>query len=382
MVASASNEKYYGLDALRGALAIIVCIAHGYQVFLAPLDPERSAIFAGLGIGARLAVLWFFCLSGYVIALSVDKNLARNGYFCWREYASSRLWRILPPLLFVITLGAILALTARFAGIEALPVGVEGARASYGVNFKTQLLSLVTVGAKGDLSGGLNGPLWSLQFELQFYFFVGLAAFSVLSRSAWWARGATAVAFAVYWDCAFALRSLSGALAANILWYGAFGSGYAAYHLARRRKASHLVLAAIMALIAAAWAFLSYGGPDFINEANTSATLMLCQMTIALCCAALIVLVSRWKASASVGECGKFGYTLYVIHFPIHLFLYFALVNGLIYSRSMAYMACVFSVVGTVLIASFFSRWLESPRRLKNLLKLLGRRGLESRPTS
>ena len=49
--------------------------------------------FIGL---SEYAVLTFFVLSGFLIALSINRNIEENGYFEWREYIISRVARIYP----------------------------------------------------------------------------------------------------------------------------------------------------------------------------------------------------------------------------------------------------------------------------------------------
>src|SRR4051794_2067746 len=84
---SGSLAPLVGADSARGLLAIIVCVAHSWLIFVYPVDSGRTGAAYLFGIGARMAVIGFFCLSGYLIAMSIRQNHLRNGgAFQLREY--------------------------------------------------------------------------------------------------------------------------------------------------------------------------------------------------------------------------------------------------------------------------------------------------------
>jgi peptidoglycan/LPS O-acetylase OafA/YrhL len=166
-----------GLDSLRGILSIIVLYAHTYQIFITPLEVGGHSTFGyANGILARCAVLCFFVLSGHVITLSIDSNYQKNGRFDLFQYLGSRFFRIVPPLLVVFCLTLIASLIIK--NLNASSVSAEfSARKFYITDILDQIRSLLTLCTSGDLTGkGLNGPLWTLTYEIQLYIISGLLA--------------------------------------------------------------------------------------------------------------------------------------------------------------------------------------------------------------
>lgn len=160
-----SNLSIY-LDLLRLGAAVVVFLSHAH-VFLLP-----SIKIGPLGWG-REAVAVFFVLSGFVISY-VGQVSEKE----WRVYLVARLARIMPV--------ALLAIAAIFVadsiGMHAnafyydfintgffTPVSAEAALAY--VTFTNQLWFAHAVFGSGE-------PYWSLGFEVQYYLFFGLFAFS------------------------------------------------------------------------------------------------------------------------------------------------------------------------------------------------------------
>lgn len=154
------------LDLLRLGAAIVVFLSHAH-VFLLP-----SIKIGPLGWG-REAVAVFFVLSGFVISY-VGQVSERE----WRVYLVARLARIMPVALLAIAV----ILAADSIGMHAnasyydfintgffTPVSLEAALAY--VTFTNQLWFAHAVFGSGE-------PYWSLGFEVQYYLFFGLFAFS------------------------------------------------------------------------------------------------------------------------------------------------------------------------------------------------------------
>lgn len=366
---SQQTEKFYGLDALRGVLAIIVCIAHSLQIFIRPFEQQGPSIwYQTFALAARFAVLWFFCLSGYVIALSVKKNIGRHGGFSLADYSMSRLVRVMPSLLFAIALAVVLVKISTLLGINSLPSGITGARPRYEILLESQLTSLFSIGAFGELTGRLNGPLWSLQFELQFYTVIGLGSFVLFSSTSLWRRLFAVICLALYWQHVFHVRTVWGTIAVNTLWYGTFLCGVLAFVFFRNTRKTVLIIVAIASFFYCLYVFSQYTGGSIIWNLDKSLILMWAQMALAVTCTALIILISRTKVSRRLGDLGKFGYTLYIIHFPILLFVYFYLVNSIGYTVKLGWLAAVLSPVFCVLFAKFISRWVEDTKTQRAIM--------------
>ncbi len=154
------------LDLLRFGAAVVVFLSHAH-VFLLP-----SIKIGPLGWG-REAVAVFFVLSGFVI--SYVRQVSERE---WRVYVVARLARIMPVALLAIAV----IFVADNIGTHAnafyydfintgffTPVSVEAALAY--VTFTNQLWFAHAVFGSGE-------PYWSLGFEVQYYLFFGLLAFS------------------------------------------------------------------------------------------------------------------------------------------------------------------------------------------------------------
>ena len=94
----ASHHRFHFLDALRGIAAIIVLLRHAPFAYAGSLVSTNSF----------LAVDFFFCLSGFVIAFSYEKRL--SGSLDLRRFCVTRLIRLYPLALLGTLAGAVEAL--------------------------------------------------------------------------------------------------------------------------------------------------------------------------------------------------------------------------------------------------------------------------------
>ena len=148
----AHKDHFIALDGLRGVAALVVIVMHRGRWWY----PEGG--FLGHGY---LAVDFFFLLSGFVIAFAYDGRMAA-GMSPWR-FMGLRLIRLYPLILLGMLLGALwpavqLAMSARGA-----PDGAD-----FALNLTRGLLLIPDDHAigRGDSIFPLNGPTWSLFFEL------------------------------------------------------------------------------------------------------------------------------------------------------------------------------------------------------------------------
>jgi peptidoglycan/LPS O-acetylase OafA/YrhL len=95
----ASRHRFHLLDALRGIAAVIVALWHG--AFYFNITP--------IAHNGPLAVDFFFCLSGFVIAFSYEKRLQRD--LGPQQFFIARLIRLYPIYLLGLTAGFFLAIT-------------------------------------------------------------------------------------------------------------------------------------------------------------------------------------------------------------------------------------------------------------------------------
>ncbi len=148
----AQKDHFIALDGLRGVAALVVIVMHRGRWWY----PEGG--FLGHGY---LAVDFFFLLSGFVIAFAYDGRLASG--LSARRFMSLRLIRLYPLILLGMLLGALWPAIQLMMQSRGAPAPTE-----FAVNLTRGLLLIPDDQAlgRGDSIFPLNGPTWSLFFEL------------------------------------------------------------------------------------------------------------------------------------------------------------------------------------------------------------------------
>ena len=141
-----------GLELLRGLACVAVVLGH--LQYLIRDNPKLMLIGWTLGNWAVPAVIVFFVLSGYVIALSQERK-HRN----FAEFMRARFRRLVPLYLLVV-----LATVPVEMALHPAP--------QYGY---TVFFHLLFLQYPPDYLFKSNGPLWSLSFEFYFYLTYALA---------------------------------------------------------------------------------------------------------------------------------------------------------------------------------------------------------------
>lgn len=147
-----TRQHFQILDGLRGVAAICVVIFHFAECIIF----DYSKLFIGHGF---LAVDFFFCLSGFVIAYAYDQRLEKIGVW---QFFKRRLIRLHPLVIIGAILGLLGFLFDPFSAIDQ----------TYSIG-KTALLFLSTLFLiplpimedRYFNLFGLNAPAWSLFWE-------------------------------------------------------------------------------------------------------------------------------------------------------------------------------------------------------------------------
>lgn len=92
------------LDAVRAISALTVFLSHIIQIVWLPLVGIGSLVHVVNSFVSETAVIVFFVLSGYLISLSIHRNIENNGGFVAFDYLRSRFLRIYPPLVGAVVL--------------------------------------------------------------------------------------------------------------------------------------------------------------------------------------------------------------------------------------------------------------------------------------
>lgn len=359
-----NKHKFEGLDALRGILSIIVVIAHSWQIFISPVDGSDTLLGNTLGLMARFAVILFFCLSGYVIALSVSKNIERFGSFKILPYAKSRALRIAPPLLIVFVLFFVVAYIARKIGIDSLPDGVIGARDAYVVDIRQQIECIATLCINNhDLTGVLNGPLWSLKYEIQLYVIFGL--FSAVCFSRMLPVRLICAAAAIYYIYKSSYVYIaSDVFDLQLLWFSMFGFGVAAFFLFNNVRKFILITVVMAGILACIAIFFFFGNGTAMSRLDRSVEFICAQIFFAIAGSSFVIFMSRINVGKRLSSLGDYSFTLYITHFPILLFGYFAVVHiAPHYSQAAGFGLAIIGAVCCVLLAKLTFRIIEHPLR-------------------
>lgn len=164
-----TKQHFEVLDGLRGVAAIAVVVFH-YMEF-AYLDPSTN--FIGHGF---LAVDFFFCLSGFVIAYAYDHRMAQLGVV---EFFKSRTIR-LHPLVF---LSAVLGLLAYFATWDTSNSPYDPLTIVLSFFSSALLIPLPIMPERGFSLIAFNSPAWSLFFEYMANIFYAFILYKISKRS-------------------------------------------------------------------------------------------------------------------------------------------------------------------------------------------------------
>ena len=148
-----TKRHFEVLDGLRGIAAVSVVTFH----FMEMAITDYSKNFIGHGF---LAVDFFFCLSGFVIAYAYDDRIAKMGVV---EFLKSRLIRLHP----LVVLGSILGLFAFLFDPFAGPFSPSYNAGKVALIFLTSVL-LIPFPVMAERTFNLftfNAPAWSLFWE-------------------------------------------------------------------------------------------------------------------------------------------------------------------------------------------------------------------------
>lgn len=352
------------LDGVRGISSLTVVAVHAVQVFLLPYFGMGSSVQLLTSLAATYAVLAFFVVSGFMIAISGSRHRTEDGKFDTVGFAVARILRIYPPLLAAIVLTILVYFVIVGFGLHGatsyrlggeLFLSRERAILEWNALPATILLLYnVVPGVAGPIN--MDGPLWTLSYEWWCYIVCMLALTAREGRiwSGWvpllfvvsmivFGRNSLFWRFAVVWCAGYALGYLylRGKLAGSAIWMGGL---------------------AVLLLGALVW--LGYG--DLLNALlNPFDGIKRQNMMVLvgiLFVVALGIAIDR-KLGAGNGPLARvgissaqFSYTAYIIHYPL-LLLGFSLLHPTLHNHSLP--ISIFAAAATAAAAIFFSAWLS-----------------------
>jgi peptidoglycan/LPS O-acetylase OafA/YrhL len=350
------SKNFDGLSGLRGVFALVVCAAHSWQAIQAPVFGFNDPIALFWGVAARLAVIGFFVLSGWVIAYSVVRH-SQGHRFDSKKYFVNRVIRIIPPLAVSVLLVVLLQLLwdALRQPLPQLPIGNTFARPDFSYDLLSAFQSLITLGLFGDLTGGINGPLWSLVFEMQLYCLVGLAAMLVKQEQ----RPVVLILLTLIFGW-FSGASLSSV---NFICYTSFIAGFLAFCYLRNFHVEWVAKTAWPSFVLALYLYV-FIDPTAISRLDHGLAAAL-QIGFAFGISLSIAKYKSHPLLAKWSRWGEISYTLYILHFPI-----FLVISFILYTRFVPTMTNLWlwwgGCVGLVVFISYpIGRIFEQPNAQK-----------------
>ncbi|MCP1629607.1 peptidoglycan/LPS O-acetylase OafA/YrhL [Citrobacter amalonaticus] len=364
----------YHLDSLRGFLSLIVVMQHSAAAFLYSQDGTESIINTYLGLAAHFSVLMFFTLSGYVITISITENIKRHHRFVAFEYITSRALRILPPLIGVILLTAFMMLVLQYFGADRVSGDFRYyIRSLFDPDIIGQFKAIATLTIYGNLSGGasnVNGALWSLVYEIQFYVIAGLIATSISTKS-----------ILIKITCIISLLSylysidLSTTLSISTIAFICFAFGSASYLLNDLIAKTPCLLIFALTITILTIGYQTDWSDSIIKirqNLDRSGDWMYYKIPLGLFFALSLNYVGLYGGYLRWFNCiSSSSYSLYITHFPIIVFSWLILSNYASHALNYKYLLSTGAIVLCVLFAKLFGSILEKPKQQRELLMRL-----------
>lgn len=341
----AVKRGFTSIEGFRGLAALSVIGVHGATLF-GGLVPRHG----------YLAVDFFFILSGIVMASSYDARLA-SGALTLRRFIAMRLIRLMPTIV-LATLFAVLVHGAILIAGRGEGVTPFADLRSLGLSAALTLVLVPQPWVDGRNYYPLNGPFWSLGFEL---------LVNIVFAACWRALHGIRLALLLA-ACAIGIVALTpadgsfaqgfavehGWLAACRAGFGFF-AGVALVRIESRGplRSNLAVLAGAAALAALFWA------PVTIAYADAVAVLVLLP--------ALAWLAMRFDpagALARVAEAlGKASYPVYALHVPLLLVTLAAMQIAGLRDLAPSAGAAIGFVCAVTAVGYGVDRWLDVPIR-------------------
>jgi peptidoglycan/LPS O-acetylase OafA/YrhL len=359
------------LDGLRGIAALFIVLFH------LPASLQLWFSFPN----AWIAVDFFFCLSGFVIAFSYEGRLLRG--MRWRDFTVARLIRLYP--LYILGTAFVLVSGLLFAKVYS-----NNHLTPYKLILSVLLAALFMPNLGGAWTNGcifpLDGPAWSLFFDV----FANLVYAGLVRLRL--ARSLLVGLIALI--CLAMLALYPGSLADVGTFTSTFGYGFArvgfsfcagvlVFRIYERRPRPHWsgtrgILASVVLLIAFVAALSARG-----RIADQHATQL---FLIAVVCPLLVYAGAYVEVSAVTGRLcsffGDFSYPLYILHQPFLLVWggrtahRFAATHPNLTQISIPVFCCLVAGVAWMVGASY-----DSPIR-RRLAQFYNNRHLRERPVN
>lgn len=306
------------ISTYRGLAALLVSLGHLEQVFIRP----STKIFSPYaGLLAQASVMIFFVISGYSIASSVSHLINKpNPVY---EYALKRTCRVIPPLVAALALMYILFLMAPYFFASHSNDFIKGkglVRTGLYFDVSQVLGSLFFLNGFFTDTPNSNGPLWSLSYEVWLYgIFFGL--FYAVWKKRFIAIISVVLAYIllVYLDKSADLLFLKY----SFIWF----LGAACRLLPNNAQSSQSLKPILQLFFIVSVLASIYCGYRFVTtEMKSDISVFNIWIGVTF---SIYLSFSNYKIKLRTGigyrllnKAADFSYTLYLIHFPLYLFVF------------------------------------------------------------
>jgi len=367
-----------GMCTIRGIAALVVVLDHSIQIFLTRLTGAENLAARIAGWLATQAVAVFFIISGYLITQSILKNLQRNaGQLNFIDYASARISRIYPPLIFAILASLLCYLALQMFGLPgadapgAQPFGLPDDAYSARDKFSIRISDITNALLMNNGLLQVDGPLWSLCIEWRIYFIVAFLALSLTSRPVTLRLLGLVLCAALFVPIGI-LNSNTYYFFLTWLAIWLMGSGIALAQ-AWRFRLNMAARRVLLLLLASAAAGMLIANPELVPHSTmTTPQEYAFQLVLSLLYLGFLFPLREVEATAvrrALMKLGDFSYTLYIVHFPLMLFL-LSLTQGMVgYSIGLAILSATVAVASILAIAHFSARYFERKDLIKPLVE-------------
>jgi peptidoglycan/LPS O-acetylase OafA/YrhL len=330
---SPSRAASAHLDLIRGVAAWLVMWGHLRNLFFVDFENVEhgsrlvKVVYLLTGFGHQSVVV-FFVLSGFLISGTVIKRFVSGGW-SWRGYAIDRLTRLylvlIPGLLFGLLWDKTGSVIFASTGLYSQPLtGFGSSIVRSRITFPAFFGTLAFLQTLVSPVFGSNGPLWSLANEFWYYalFPVGLAALVAWAKQ----RIRQAVLLSVL-AIAMAEFVKTPILPGFLIWMAgcALVVAYSRFDLRRGFWLIAYLLIASIAVFACLAASRTRNSGALGSDIALGVT-----FSVFLFGILQIELGSHQEGYAKVAHLlAGFSYSLYVLHFPLLLFVRAWLVSSL-----------------------------------------------------
>lgn len=352
------KEDWRRLATYRGLAALLVAFGHMVQIFVYPVSTWQASYS---GLLSQSAVMMFFVVSGCSIAASAHRVIGEPRPVLM--YALNRMGQILPPFVFAVVLMWLCGVLAPYvfaSGSHMFLPHPRVVREGFLFDWGEVMGALAFFNGFFSITPLSNGPLWSLSFEVWLYI-VFFCFFLALKRLQW---GLMLVSMAVYLILVQYDNSGSSLLFLkySLVWF----SGVLLFFALLRRQAlfgenaawlrsvGALVLCFLVVLAAYfGWRFVATDMVYDITRFNMS-------FGFAFSVYLLLFRPAMSRAVQAVFRpASRFGYTLYLIHFPLYLLAYGIFQPHMLDSQSVSWLVGLSAMTFSIFLAYFAAKFVE-----------------------